>query len=167
MEVGLKIPKHYNTIATEISPRGVDFNGAKGFCTLIDELQAEVTEHPGTGFFHDRAALLQAYGEHRLYGLYVEYDDVMDMHMVCEDPIFAKWNHDQQHMILPCFLVLKEKWDGCGSVCEFIWTAKRARNKGLANLLLRFFDVTSAENTLPATHDFWCKYFKSNPEAGK
>ncbi|KAJ1466130.1 hypothetical protein T484DRAFT_1756900, partial [Baffinella frigidus] len=67
--------QHASVEPVEISPDSGDVAAPYAFCSLMDELQAELRESPtDQGFFHNRAVLLKAYGERRMYGLRVEFD---------------------------------------------------------------------------------------------
>jgi hypothetical protein len=158
----LDLPAHYNTEIVEIAPRNTarGFDPAAAFTSLMDELKTELEESPeNDGFYHNRAKLLKAYGENRVHGLYAHWSEDMLEHKSFEDPIFVKNKHQMIHRMLPCFLVLEKEWDGEPSVCTYIWTAKRARNKGMANNMMEFFDVRSVEDPLPEAEAFWSNYF--------
>ena len=162
MVIKLDLPDHYDTQIVEIKPTNTErgFYASAAFCSLLDELKTELEEAPlDGGFYHNRASLLKAYGENRMYGLCAYWSEEMLEQKSFEDPIFVTKKHGMIHRMLPCFLVLEKEWDGEPSVCTFVWTAKRARKKGMANYLLEFFDVRSAENPLPEAEAFWANYF--------
>jgi hypothetical protein len=158
----LHLPAHYNTEIVEIAPRntGNGFEPASALCSLLDELKAELDEAPfDGGLYHNRASIIEAYGENRMYGIYAPWSESMVEHDSLEDPIFVTKKHHMIHCMLPCFLVLEKEWDGEHSVCTFLWTAKRARNKGMANNLLEFFEVRKTHLPLPEAEAFWSNYF--------
>ena len=158
------LPDHYNIQIVEINPKNTErsFDASAAFFSLLDELKVELEEDAGNGgFYHNRSSLLNAYGERRMYGLCAYWSEEMLEHQSFKDPIFVKNKHGMIHRMLPCFLVLQKEWDGEPSVCTFIWTAARARNKGMANYMMDFFDVRSADLPLPDATAFWAKYFAS------
>jgi hypothetical protein len=157
----LDLPRHYAARIVEISPTERALCGPEAFCGLLDEMYAELKEDPENGsFFHNRSSLLEAYGENRMYSIWAPWTEEMHDNKSLDDPIFVKKSHGMVHRVLPCFIVLDKEFDGNSSVCKYIWTAKRARNKGLAKELLDFFDVRSVDNPLPAAHAFWERYFE-------
>ena len=162
LNLPLDIPEHYDTAIVEINPKNTErgFKASAAFCSLLDELKTELEEDPvNGGFYHNRASLLKAYGESRLYGLCAFWSEEMLAHKSFDDPIFVTKKHCMIHRMLPCFIVLEKEFDGDISMCEKIWVAKRARKKGLATHLLDFFDVRSVEDPLPEAQDFWAKWF--------
>ena len=160
----LDLPDHYNTEIVEIKPANTErgFDPSAAFCSLLDELKAEMEKDPeNRGFYHNRSYLLKAYGESRVYGICVYWSLQMLEQQSFDDPIFVTEKHGMNHGILPCFIVLKKEFDGEPSECEFIWTATRARNKGMAKHLQDFFDVRAAHLPLSEAKAFWDKYFAS------
>jgi hypothetical protein len=161
MEVEVKLPAHFSVGVAEISPHGTEYDGPTFFFTLLDELKEELGN---TEFLKYRRDILEAYSSRRLYGLFAGYDDAIvtlaDFEWVM-DTIGCKYLDKKGFRILPCFIVLNESLDKYEGGCEFIWTAKRSRNKNLARVLLNFFNVNSVENTFPEPAGFWSKYFKS------
>ncbi|KAJ1465738.1 hypothetical protein T484DRAFT_1757204 [Baffinella frigidus] len=162
MVKALDLPGHYKTEIVVITPTNTarSFDAAAAFFSLLDELKVELEESPDNeGFYHNRSSLLKAYGENRMYGLCAYWSKEMMEHKSLDDPIFVTNKHNMIHRILPCFLVLEKEWDGEDSVCTHVWTAKRARNKGMAKYLLDTFDVRSADLPLPEAEAFWAKHF--------
>jgi hypothetical protein len=158
----LDLPDHYHTEIVELNPtktaRG--FDAAAAFFSLLDELKFEVEASPHhSGFYHNRALLLKAYGEKRMYGLCAFWSEEMLEHRSFDDLVFVTNTYGMVHRLLPCFIVLEKAYDGGDSVCTFLWTAKRARNKGMAKYLLDFFDVHSTDLPLPEAEAFWTKHF--------
>jgi hypothetical protein len=144
----LNVPDHYNTEIVEISPRSEEITGSEGLCSLLDELEVELEESPEhVGFYHNRSSLVKAYGENRMYGLCARWSEEMLEHKSFEDPIFVTNKHTMIHRMLPCFIVIDKEYAGEPSKCTFIWTAKRARNRGMATHLLDFFDVRSVTSS--------------------
>ena len=158
----LDLPEHYYPQIVDLNPTHTDrgFDASAAFCSLLDELKTELEEDPENGgFYHNRASLLKAYGENRMYGLCAFWSEEMLEHKSFDDPIFVTNKHFMIHRMLPCFIVLEKEWDLEPSICEKVWVAKRARKKGMAKYLLDFFNVRSAENTLPEAEAFWAKHF--------
>jgi hypothetical protein len=158
----LDLPDHYNTEITQIMPTNKErsFDAAAAFFSILDELKEELEASPDhSGFYHNRASLLKAYGEGRFYGLCAYWSEEMLEHKSLDDPIFVTKKHGIVHCMLPCFIVLEKEWDGGPSVCTFLWTAERARNKGMAKYMLDFFDVRSADEPLPEAEAFWVHWF--------
>ena len=160
----LDLPDQYDTQLVEIKPTNTErgFDPSAAFCSLLDELKVELEDDPeNRGFYHNRSSLLNAYGGSRMYGLCAYWSEEMLEHQSFDDPIFVTTKHCMFHRMLPCFIILEKEWDGEPSTCEFIWTAKRARNKGMATYLLDFFDVRSVDRPLDDAEAFWAKYFAS------
>jgi hypothetical protein len=156
----LDLPDHYNTEIMEISPRQDRIEGCDAFCSLLDELKVDLDESPEhMGFYHNRSSLVKAYGENRMYGLCAPWSEEMLEHKSFDDPIFVTKKHGMVHRMLPCFIVLEKEDVQEPSACTFLWTAKRARNKGMATYLLDFFDVRSVVLPLPEAEPFWSKWF--------
>ena len=159
----LKLPDHYNTEIVDIDPRNTKrgFDPSAAFCSLLDELKTELEEEPENGgFYHNRSSLVQAYGENRMFGLCAYWSEDMLENKSFDDPIFVTNKHFMVHRMLPCFIVLEtDEDDDELSVCSFVWTAKRARNKGIAKYLLDAFNVRSVKRPLPEAEAFWSKHF--------
>jgi hypothetical protein len=158
----LDLPEHYRTAIVDIKPTNTErgFNASAAFCSLLDELKTELEEDPGNGgFYHNRASILKAYGENRMYGLCAYWSEEMLEHKSFDDSIFVTKKHCMIHRMLPCFIVLNKEWDLEPSICEKVWVAKRARMKGMATYMLEIFDVDIVEDPLPEAEAFWAKYF--------
>lgn len=158
----LDLPDHYNAEIIQIMPTNKErsFDSAAAFFSLLDELKVELeASSDNTGFFHNRSSLLKAYGENRMYGLCAHWSEEMLEHKSFTDPIFVTNKYCMIHRMLPCFIVLEKEWDGGPSVCTFLWTAERARNKGMAKHMLDFFDVRSVDQPLPEAAAFWDHWF--------
>jgi hypothetical protein len=162
MAIALDLPDHYNTEIVEINPTNTErgFDSAAVFFSILDELKEEVEASPDhAGFYHNRSSLLTAYGQNRMYGLCAFWSEEMLERKSFDNPIFVTNRHGMVHCMLPCFIVLKKEWDLEPSVCTFLWTAERARNKRMAKYLLDFFDVRSADLPLPEAEAFWANHF--------
>jgi hypothetical protein len=158
----MDLPKHYHTQIVQINPTNTEngFDASAAFCSLLDELKTELEEDPENGgFYHNRASLLKAYGENRMYGLCAYFSLQMLQKKSFDDSIFVTNKHFTTHRMLPCFLVLEKEWDFEPSICEKVWVAKRARKKGMASYLLNEFDVRKATLSLPEAEAFWTKHF--------
>ena len=160
----LDLPGQYNIQIVEINPTNTErtFHPSAAFFSLLDELKTEIEEHPENGgFYHNRSSLLKAYGENRMYGLCAYWSEEMLEHQSFDDPIFVTNKHGMVHRMLPCFIVLEKEYDGEPSVCTHIWTATRARNKGMAKYMMDCFKVRSVDQPLEDAKAFWAKYFAS------
>jgi hypothetical protein len=161
----LELPNHYETEVVEISPRHTEraFNPSAVFCSLLDELKVELEDSADNeGFYHNRSQLLKAYGSNRMYGLCAYWSEEMLEHKSFDDLIFVKNKHQMIHRMLPCFLVLEEEDDiHRVRACSYLWTAHRARNKGLATFMLDCLEVRSVSDPLPQAEAFWAKHFAS------
>ncbi len=114
------------------------------FWALMDELVDD-----RSGFWNNRAYLLDAFIDKRLYVLKVEHCP-MELY---NDPMFAhSLDGHVAERLLPCFCVLSKTDDSC---CDIVWTHTRARRLGLASALLNLLDVTSANNELDEAKPFW------------
>ena len=164
----LRLPAHYGfTELFEISPK--KFGGPAIFFMIMDELEAESKETPGKGFFNNRISLLTAYGEGRMFGLMVGLTAAMDRLNSEHDTIFMHldgWNG----CVLPCFIVFDEV-DPISTPwlpgCDYLWTAQRARKRGLANCMLCQVGVRAANDPIPEAAAFWAKYFERLRAADK
>ena len=128
----------------------------------MDELEAEVKE-TGSGFSHNRIFLLEAYGEGRMFGLQVLWTKEMEERGSEKDAIFLKeektWSRSK--CMLPCFMVLDkpELDDDEAAGCDILWTAQRARCRGLASYILNEKYVRYANHPIPQAKAFWAKHF--------
>ena len=147
---------HANVKVIEISPLcGDGILGPKRFCTLMDELQTAVKYDPDEGFYHNRASIVQAYGERRLYGLEVNFDEWFENK---NDPVFMDSKHETYGM-LPCFTVIEKTSDDSPSTCQFVWTANRAKKKGFAQKMMDGLSVQYVDNPPLEAAAFWPKHF--------
>ena len=107
----LDLPDHYNTEITQIMPTNKErsFDAAAVFFSILDELKEELEASPDhSGFYHNRASLLKAYGEKRMYGLCAYWSEEMLEHKSFDDPIFVRKQYGLIHRMLPCFIVLEK-----------------------------------------------------------
>ena len=127
----------------------------------MDELRASQDDDPSNEkFFNNRCHLLLAYQEQRLFGLLVESTDEMESRQRGgrDDAIFMKFSGVHTSRMLPCFAVIEDR-EAEVKACDYVWTAKRARNKGIATYLLAELDIGVANGPLPEAVGFWEKFF--------
>ena len=80
--------------------------------------------------------------------------------MATNDLIFMVNRYNITRRLLACCIVIDKEYDSeTPSVCHYLWTAKRARKKGLAATLLDELDVRNADDILPEAEAFWSKHF--------
>jgi hypothetical protein len=153
MEVQASI--NYTSVdIVQISPTTY-VQGPEALCMLLDELKQARIEDKDDNTWSDRNSIIRAYGNGCLYGL---REDISEKDS-SGNPIFMKRAYNMSGM-LPCFIVIDKPYDyDTPSVCHFLWTAKRARKKGLAAYMLNELDVRSADEILPEAEAFWSKYF--------
>ncbi len=117
----------------------------------MDELQNDASP-----FWNNRAILLDAFVDKRLYGLKIE-DLVEDQ----EDPIFARSNDGiVAHRLLPCLCVVGKVDE---ESCEIVWVHTRARRLGIASAMLNQLFIQSAHNELEQAKPFWDAFWGTNP----
>jgi hypothetical protein len=153
----------------QISPHNQDINGPHVFFALMDELQAALKKDEDEGMYHDRTCLLKAYTDGCLYSLYIPWHDDMDKNKELsgsKDPIFMVTRHCIPRLLACCVVIDKEFDHVNPSVCHYLWTAQRARNKGIATYLLDEVLVYSVDEILPEAQAFWCKYLARVEVAG-
>ena len=160
----LDLQEQYGYVSLiQISPQNLDINGPKAFYTLMDELERALKEDKDDGLYHNRTALLKAYTDGCLYGLYIPLNEETPMKnreiMASDDPIFMTNRYSIDRMLACCIVIDKEYNYMNTSVCHYLWTARRARNNGLATNLLDEVLVDAAEDILPEAQAFWTKYF--------
>ena len=146
----------------QISPQNLDIDGPKAFYSLMDELQAALKADENEGMYHDRTSFLKAYTDGCLYGLYMAwYDEDAAKNKELSDstdPIFMVTRHSIPRLLACCVVIDKEFDHDNLSVCHYLWTAKRARKRGLATYLLDEVLVYSVDEILPEAQAFWSKY---------
>jgi len=114
---------------------GLSNGYSNDFWSIMDELYIEVCNSDGTGFWHNRGTILDAYSKGNLYGLRVNETDEMF----------------KRGYLLPCFCV-KE-----GDEAILLWTHTRARRRGFAKKLVELLEIKSADWPLPESLGFWQK----------
>lgn len=154
--MALKLPKHFGTV--EVVCFDLKKRGVREFWMLMDELEMALKIHKTTGamtgFYCNRQHILEAALNGTLYGMCVNENSEMLKRRDAENPIFMRdrgcVNPDN---FLPCFALVNED----RSMVEMLWTAERARHKGLATFLLTKLKVTKAWNILKGSEGFWEK----------
>jgi hypothetical protein len=114
------------------------------FWALMDELQNDQS-----GFWNNRAVLLDAFVDKRLYTLKV-FDYPREMR---NDPIFARDHTGMvSEFLLPCLCVVGKMDE---DVCEIVCVHTRARRLGIASAMLNQLFITSADGELDQAKPFW------------
>ena len=165
------IIKQYGHVSlVQISPQNLDINGPIAFYALMDELHAALKADEDEGMYHDRTCFLKAYTDGCLYGLYIPWhDEDADKNNELsdsDDPIFMVTRHCIPRLLACCVVIDKEFDHDNLSVCHYLWTAKRARKRGLATFLLDKVLVDAVDEILPEAQAFWCKYLARVEVAG-
>lgn len=131
---------------------GLSNGSSTDFWSIMDELYIEVCNSDGTGFWHNRGTILDAYSKGNLYGLRVDETDAMFKRGAMGDPVFCRQlNGAVSWYLLPCFCV-KE-----GDEAILLWTHTRARRRGFAKKLVELLEIKSAYWPLPESLGFWQK----------
>ena len=159
----LDLLKRYGYVGlVQISPLNLDIDGPKAFYALMDELQAALKADENEGLYYNRTSILKAYTDGCLYGLYIPWhdEDVAKNKELSDsdDPIFMVTRHCIPRLLACCVVIDKEFDYENMSVCHYLWTAKRARKKGLATYLLDEVLVDAVDEILPEAQAFWSKY---------
>ena len=150
-------------------------HGSFWFFTILGELQTESDENDnGQGFIHNKSYILDAWHEHRLFGLQMcttesiskkhppFYGNPSKSHMY---PYLWANHHAGEKCVeyaFPLFCMVehagcREKWpEGMNSI-EILWIAKRARGVGLGRRMSNEMRCTSVSNPLPEAVEFWRK----------
>ena len=147
----------------DINCNSVETHGPHVFYMLLDELEKELNGYPTKNkqVIHYREILLQAYTDGRLFGLSVDQtssgDDSGSLFMAGL----------QNLRVLPSFCIA----DACDitddPAVDFIWTAIRARNIGLATYLLDSLQITRVTDPLDDDDVYWAKYLTLSSSPAK
>jgi len=159
-----KFPAHYGRHEV------VCIDDPELFWMLMDELKSEYNSSVGTeGFWQNRGMILEAFrsGGHmespgdsdraklKLYGVQLCETDSMFQQSSGNDAIFVPLNGLPNPLyLLPCFCVVDTNRPG---TVEIIWTAERARRRGIASALIEALNITQVNEPLPASLAFWTK----------
>ena len=162
-----KLPGHYGALVC------VKVTDSDHLLMILDELGDEVLgkmdkEAPlgqdmslPSGFYHNRASIVDAYKEERLFGLQVSENDAMfEDKNVRLNPLFMKRRSFSSirrsiSYSLPCFAVVDDK--AGGKECSMLWVAERARGHGFGSNLMAECGVTHASDVLIESTGFWTK----------
>jgi hypothetical protein len=119
------------------------FETGDEYWSLIEELRES-----GSGFFHNRAALLDAMLEGQLYGLEVEESLAM---FKCKqrDPVFMNNPRFPTFWMLPCFCVKVR------DTAQLVWVHPRARRLGFGTRLVCQLGVEYAWDIMDGSQEFW------------
>ena len=132
---------------------GLSNGSSNDFWSIMDELYIEVCNSDGTGFWHNRGTILDAYSKGNLYGLRVdETHEMFKRGNARDDPVFCKQlTGEVSWYLLPCFCVKK------GDEAILLWTHARARRRGFAKKLVELLNIKRAYYPLPESLGFWQK----------
>jgi len=143
---------------------------------ILDELGDEIlvkirsgvlpSKHIPSGFYHNRAYIIDAYNRGCLFGLRVSETDAMFededsrinsifMKMTTSWPFGAKTSHCGATYPLPCFAIVENKTGD--NNCLILWVAERARGYGFGSKLVAGCKVTHASSVLIQSTGFWRK----------
>ena len=150
-------------------------HGSFWFFTILGELQTESDENDnGQGFIHNKSYILDAWHEHRPFGLQMCTTESISKN---HPPFYGKPSKSHMYPYLwanhhagekcveyafPLFCMVehagcREKWpEGMNSI-EILWIAKRARGVGLGRRMSNEMRCTSVSNPLPEAVEFWRK----------
>jgi len=162
-------------------------HGAYWFFTILDELEKEHEEAGGGsagGFIHNKTSILDAWHEHRLYGLHMhKTDSIAKNHPPhCGNSYKAPvhtyiWpnrtaGEDHVQYAFPLFCVVKnagcrDAWEGGSNTIEFLWVAKRARGVGLGRCMSNEICCSSVSHPLEESVEFWRKVGFQMPSVEK
>lgn len=101
-----------------------------------------------SGFFYNRAILLDAMLKGQLFGLEVQETDTM-FQCTKKDPIFMNNPHFHTHWMLPC-LCVKVK-----DTAEIVWVHPRARRRGFGTQMVNQLNIKFAWNIMDSSKEFW------------
>jgi len=146
-------------------------NGTHWFFKMLDELQKEYDDSGGghaEGFIHNKTCLLQAWHEHRLFGLKMSRTESLYNHHPPHLSTVYKYiwtnyaaREDEVRYALPLFCVTQEPgsphdWDMDNAI-EYLWVAKRARGLGLGRRMAREMCCNTVSEPLEDALAFWSK----------
>lgn len=143
----------------EIKCDSTEIPGPHVFYMLLDELEKELNVK-NKAIIHYREFLLHAYTEGRLFGLSVE-DDKTSFNIQPRDTDNLFMAGTQNLRILPCFCIADAYDSTTEPAVDFIWTAIRAREMGMATYLLDCLGITHVHDPEDEKHGFWAKYCAS------
>jgi len=158
------------------------FYAADWFFKLLNELQEAHDKNPqglGGGFIHSKTRLLEAWHQHRLFGLCMsETDSLFNNCREHDAYIMTRTVSAGAKFIFPLFCIVDatgaervcrqdvperdDKDDGC---IECLWVAERARGVGLGQRMVAEMNCYAVDN--PVSPIFWHKMgYTINPSEG-
>ena len=157
----LQQPKHpaYKDGCIEIFECN-DLNGSEYLVSILDELRLEHAGNSGgEGLFNNRKDIIQAWHEHRLFGLRV-YNS---------DPFYEankkRGGDDAQFLVsrvgsfvLPVFCAVdKPCLHILDTTIEYLWVAERVRGIGVGTRMVAEINAGSVEDPVLEAQAFWHK----------
>jgi len=139
-----KLPKAWG------APQLVSDLDAHDFWTLMDELVDDKS-----GFYHNRATLLDALKDGCLYGLCFSETDYMydNLRTIREfPPPFLCHGDECRQYLLPCFCMVDIKG---GKKAKVIWTHTRARRRGFGTALVKNLGIEEVNKPVDGSQPFW------------
>ena len=122
----------------------------KDLFEYLDELHDEYNKEEHNGFYNNRDVILEAFIEKRLYTLQIKHSRSSQWSEAWQDQLCV----GDSFYRLPCLCITtKERKD----TVTMLWTARRARRKGLATALLEGLGVRYVIGIINDTEPFWSK----------
>jgi hypothetical protein len=115
------LPEHYGELEVAV------ITDKRVFFCLLDEMckESETNIHGvNRVFYHTRVSMLDAFMQGRLFGMSVSETDTMFQRSSMQDDLFML----EGFYHIPCFCITARH---ATDTAEMMWTAPRARNKGL------------------------------------
>ena len=166
-----RLPEHLDGDIHLLEFNSDRWYAAAWFFSLLDELQCahDTNPHaPGGGFIFSKKEVLEAWYEHRLFGLWVSDTVLSSKRYSIEDPfVMTRTLFGGVKYILPIFCIVDAagalqahnppaqntgKNNGC---IQCLWVAERARNIGLGQRLVAELNCYAVQN--PIVPIFWRK----------
>jgi hypothetical protein len=118
------LPAHYGTVEVTL------VTDQRVFFSLLDEICKEsVHMSPGINFYGQRVSLLDAFMQHRLFGVSVAENDSMFRKDSMMDALFMV----EGFYDIPCFCITAKQ---SPDTVELLWAADRARGFGIEELVM-------------------------------
>jgi len=172
----LKIPAYLDGDIEVFEFNENNRHGSYWFFKMLDELQGEYDDAGGgsaESFIHNKAQLLTAWNEHRMFGLKMSKIEKLHQHHSYHTGITGTspmhkylWTNltageDDVQYAFPVFCVLKEleHHPECGmdTAIEYLWVAKRVRGIGLGCRMVREMCCDAVLHPMRDAVKFWNK----------
>jgi len=163
------LPAHLNGSIHHFDFNSDRWHASGWFFCLLDELQNAHDKTPtgaGGGFIYSRQCILDAWHEHRLFGLYMSETESIRKFCSEGDRFFMTSTiFDKAKYIFPVFCIVDQAGapdpltpprDHDGHRCmECLWVGERARGVGLGQRMVAEMNCLAVNN--PVARDFWHK----------